>query len=171
MSGYSRTQFGPAWADVDRNHCDTRNDILARDLVSISRWGPCTVTAGILNDPYTGAAIHFRRGIHTSALVQIDHVVPLGNAWATGAQDWSATEREQLANDDLNLLAVDSHNNEQKGDDDAAHWLPPLKSYDCDYVARQIAVKTKYHLTINAPEKSAMTKVLASCSGETVPSK
>lgn len=166
IPAYSRTQFGPAWADVNHNHCDTRNDILARDLTQVKRSGSCTVLSGLLRDPYTGQTIHFTRGVKTSSLVQIDHVVPLGDAWVTGARSWTAAKRESFANDPLNLLAVDAHNNEAKGDHTVAVWKPPATSYDCAYVARQIAVKTKYKLTISPAEHTAMKHVLATCPGE-----
>src|SRR2546430_2310432 len=167
MAAYDRVKdFGPAWADVDKNHCDTRNDILARDLKKIKRSGKCVVVSGTLADPYTGQSIHFTRGVKSSGLVQIDHVIPLGDAWVSGAAHWTAAKREQFANDPLNLLAVDGHNNEAKGDHTAAVWLPPAKSYDCRYVSIQIAVKSKYHLTISPAEKSVMERVLRSCPGE-----
>lgn len=170
ISGYSRAQFGPAWADVNHNHCDTRDDVLARDLKGIKRAGNrCTVLSGVLADPYTGTSIHFTRGIKTSNLVQIDHVVALGNAWVTGAKSWTATKREQFANDPLNLLAVDAHSNEQKGDKSAAQWLPPATSDTCDYVSRQIAVKTKYHLAVTAAEHTTMGRVLHTCAGQELP--
>ena len=87
-TGYTRDQFGPAWSDVDRNGCDTRNDILKRDLKSIvykSPGNPCVILSGVLIDPYSGETINFLRGVATSADVQIDHVVALSNAWQTGA--------------------------------------------------------------------------------------
>jgi hypothetical protein len=165
MSGYSRAQFGPAWSDVDRNGCSTRNDILARQLTSVKlSTDHCTVLSGLLHDPYTGTTIRFVRGRSTSSAVQIDHVIPLGNAWITGARSWSAAKRKQFANDPANLLAVDAHNNESKADKDAADWLPPYKAEDCPYVKQQVAVKTTYHLTVNAAEKAAMAKTLEGCS-------
>lgn len=166
IAGYSRARFGPAWADVDHNHCDTRNDVLARDLTGIRRSGSCIVLSGTLHDPYSGQTIHFTRGVKTSDLVQIDHVVPLGDAWISGAKGWTAAKREQLGNDPLNLLAVDAHNNEAKGDHTAAVWLPPYKAEQCRYVAIQIAVKTKYKLTISPAEHTAMKRVLATCPGQ-----
>lgn len=168
-AGYVRTKFGPPWADVDHNRCDTRNDVLAAQLTHIKRSGRCIVLSGTLKDPYTGQTIRFVRGVRTSDLVQIDHVVALGNAWATGAAHWSATRREQYANDPLNLLAVDGHNNESKGDYSAAQWLPPAKSFDCQYVARQIAVKTKYQLAVTSAERAAMTRTLHTCPGQELP--
>lgn len=165
-TGYSRAQFGPAWSDVDRNGCDTRNDVLKRDLKSIvfkSPNNPCVILSGILIDPYSGETIHFLRGVSTSALVQIDHVVALSNAWQTGAFKLSADARKGFANDSLNLLAVKGSLNSQKGDGDAATWLPPRKSYRCAYVSRQIAVKAKYGLWLTAPEKAAILKILNTC--------
>jgi hypothetical protein len=170
MSGYSRDSFGPAWADVDHNGCDTRDDILHRDLTAIHiAANHCTITTGTLADPYTGKTIHFVRGTGTSTAVQIDHVVALGDAWTTGAAASTSTRREDFANDPLNLLAVNGPSNESKGDRDAASWLPPNRSYDCRYVARQIEVKTKYHLWITTAEHKAMVTVLAGCPNQPLP--
>jgi hypothetical protein len=153
MTGYRRSQFGARWPDVDGNGCDTRNDILRRDLVDV-RVRPsthdCVVASGILHDPYTGDTVTFVRGVRTSALVQIDHVVALGDAWQKGAQQLSQDRRTALANDPLNLLAVGGAVNEAKGDGDAATWLPPLRSARCPYVARQIAVKAAYRLWVTS---------------------
>ena len=171
-TGYARDQFGQRWADVNRNGCDTRNDILKRDLSSVFfkvKTNNCVVLSGILIDPYSGKTINFVRGNITSMAVQIDHVVALSNAWQTGAFKLSIETRTQFANDPLNLLAVDGPLNEQKGDGDAATWLPPLKSFRCKYVARQIAVKAKYGLWVTPPEKSAMKSILAKCPKENLP--
>ncbi|NYJ30892.1 HNH endonuclease family protein [Galbitalea soli] len=163
-TGYDRVgDFGQAWLDVDHNGCDTRNDILGRDLTRIVRQGTCRVLRGDRLDPYTGKVIHFVRGNATSTLVQIDHVVPLSNAWQTGAQAIGMSAREHLANDPLNLLAVDGATNEQKSDSDAASWLPPRRSFWCSYVARQISVKAKYRLWVTTAERDAMRRVLATC--------
>ncbi|GAA4854198.1 DUF1524 domain-containing protein [Luteimicrobium xylanilyticum] len=172
MTGYARDQFGPAWKDVDHNGCDTRNDILARDLDGVTyRAGThdCIVLTGTLPDPYSGRSIAFQRGQTTSTAVQIDHLVALGDAWRTGAQLLSPATRELLANDPLNLLAVDGHLNGQKSDGDAATWLPPSKAYRCRYVARQVAVKQRYHLWVTSAEKSAIARILGTCPGERVP--
>ncbi|MCO6559453.1 MAG: DUF1524 domain-containing protein [Bifidobacterium sp.] len=171
-TGYKRTQFGRAWADVDRNGCDTRNDILGRDLKDKNfkaGTNDCKVMSGTLDDPYTGQTIHFKQGKRTSDKVQIDHVVALSNAWQTGAQKLSAKQREQMANDPYNLLAVDGPANQQKSDGDAATWLPKNKSYRCSYVSRQIGVKHKYDLWVTKAEKATMQRVLASCPTQTVP--
>ncbi|MDI3330280.1 MAG: DUF1524 domain-containing protein [Micrococcus sp.] len=172
-TGYDRSQFGPAWSDTDHNGCDTRNDMLARDLTGEtfrSGTNDCVVTSGVLDDPYTAMEIHFRRGQDTSNDVQIDHVVALSDAWQKGAQQLSADERIAFANDPLNLLAVDGPTNAQKSDSDAASWLPPNKAFRCDFVARQIAVKAEYDLWVTAAEKEAMGRVLTNCPGQALPS-
>jgi hypothetical protein len=163
-TGYNReAQFGDPWQDVDGNRCDTRNDILARDLTDVEREGSCRVLTGRLVSPYTGATVDFVRGEDTSFLVQIDHVVALSNAWQTGAQQLNGAERELLANDPLNLIAVDGSSNSQKGAGDAATWLPKERSFRCQYVARQISVKAAYALWVTPPERDAMLRVLADC--------
>lgn len=171
-TGYDRAAFGTGWLDTDHNGCDTRNDILRRDLRSL-RFGddapPCLVEAGILDDPYSGGTLNFVRGIDTSYLVQIDHVVALSNAWQTGAQYWPAAKRIRFANDPLELLAVDGRLNEQKGAGGAATWLPPNKAYRCAYVARQVAVKAKYGLWVSPPEHDAIARILARCPGQRTP--
>lgn len=167
-TGYERTQFGSGW--LISGGCDTRNIILHRDLKDPVVDEECRVVSGTLNDPYTSKTISFARGPQTSQLVQIDHVVALSNAWQTGAQQLTPVVREQLANDPLNLLAVDGAANQQKSDGDAATWLPPNKSFRCQYVARQIAVKVKYSLWLTSAEKDAIKSVLAGCLSQTIPS-
>lgn len=164
-TGYDRDQFGQAWADVDRNGCDTRNDILKRDLTAVSYTNsvPCKVQSGTLADPYTAMTITFVRGASTSSAVQIDHVVALSDAWQKGAQQLSREQRTALANDPLNLQATDGPTNQQKGDGDAASWLPPNKSFRCEYVARQIAVKAAYKLWVTQAEHDAMAAILGDC--------
>ncbi len=171
-TGYTRDQFGQAWADVDHNGCDTRNDILQRDLTEIvfkAGTHDCVVLSGTLIDKYSGEQINFIRGNVTSLAVQIDHVVALSDAWQKGAFKLSKEVRTAFANDPLNLLAVKGSLNSQKGDGDAATWLPPLKSYRCKYIARQIAVKAKYSIWVTAAEKDAMVRILAKCPDEKVP--
>ena len=165
-TGYTRAQFGQTWADVNRNGCDTRNDILKRDLTNVVfREGTrnCVVESGTLIDPYSGITINFVKGVKSSMEVQIDHLVALSNAWQTGAFKLSLERRTEFANDPENLLAVQGRLNSQKGDGDAATWLPPLKKYRCTYVSKQIAVKAKYGLWVTAPEKAAMKNILAKC--------
>ncbi|WP_350227705.1 GmrSD restriction endonuclease domain-containing protein [Paraoerskovia sediminicola] len=171
-TGYDRDEFGPAWADVDRNGCDTRNDILTRDLTERTYKAgthDCVVLTGVLVDPYGGGTIAFQRGQTTSTAVQIDHVVALSDAWQKGAQQLSADERRELANDPLNLLASDGPLNMSKGDGDTATWLPPNKAFRCTYVARQVAVKQSYDLWVTTAERDAMTRVLTTCPDEPLP--
>lgn len=168
MTGYTRQQFGGVWAG--EGSCNNRDKVLTRDMTHVAyKPNTCEVESGILNDPYTGKTIHFERGVDTSNAVQIDHVVAIGDAWQTGAQQISKASREQMYNDPLELLAVDGPTNEQKGDGDAATWLPPNKSYRCRYVARQIAVKIKYHLWVTPAEHDAMARILNSCPGQPLP--
>lgn len=171
-TGYTRAQFGQTWADVDRNGCDTRNDILKRDLTSVvykAGTRNCVVLSGVIIDPYSSEKIDFLRGNITSMEVQIDHVVALSDAWQKGAQKLSLASRTAFANDPLNLLAVKGRLNSQKGDGDAATWLPPLKSYRCAYVARQVAVKVKYSLWVTTAEKAAIKSILDKCPGQLLP--
>ena len=163
-TGYDRVaKFGEAWLDVDRNGCDTRDDILTRDLSDVTLRSDCRVLSGTLADPYTGTTIAFARGQQTSAQVQIDHVVALLDAWETGAQALSQEARVQLANDPLELLAVDGPTNQAKGARDAATWLPPAVGFRCEYAARQVSVKAKYGLWVKPAEKSALERILAGC--------
>ena len=169
-TGYARDRFGPAWADTDRNGCDTRNDILARDLVDESfRPGTrdCVVVAGRLAEPYTGRVVTFAKA--DASAVQIDHVVSLSNAWQTGAFAWPDGKRLAFANDPLNLLAVDGAANSAKSDGDAATWLPPNKGYRCAMVARQTSVKAKYLLWVTPAERDAIARVLSACPDEPAP--
>ncbi len=171
-TGYNRAQFGQAWADVDRNGCDTRNDMLGRDLEK-KTFKPgtrdCVVLTGVLADPYTATTIDFVRGSATSSAVQIDHVVALSDAWQKGAQQLSIEQRTAFGNDPLNLLAVDGPSNQQKGAGDAATWLPPNRSYRCEYVARQISVKATYKLWVTQAEHDAMARVLGDCADIAAP--
>jgi hypothetical protein len=165
MTGYDRDRFGQAWLDADRNGCDTRNDILGEQLRAVTlESNGCVVAAGSYEDPYTGSRIDYWQG--HGALIDIDHVVSLGNAWATGAFGWPIKKRAAFANDPLNLLPTDAGANRQKGDGDAATWLPPNTAFRCEYVSRQVAVKAKYDLWVTAPEKAAIQRVLAPCDGQ-----
>lgn len=170
LTGYDRAHFGYQDGDLDGDGCDTRNEILRRDLVAVTlRPDGCLVDSGVLADPYSGRTIAFERGVQTSPLVQIDHVVALADAWQKGAQRWDAATSERFGNDPLNLLAVDGPLNQRKGAGDAATWLPPHKAFRCAYVARQVAVKQAYRLWITAAERDAMTRVLTACPDEPLP--
>lgn len=171
-TGYDREQFGQSWRDIDRNGCDQRNDVLARDLADVEfRAGThsCVVQTGELADPYSGDTVPFQRGQDTSADVQIDHVVALSNAWQTGAQQLDIATRERFANDPLNLMATEGAVNQAKGDGDAATWLPPARGFRCAYVARQVAVKAKYRLWVTAAERDAIARVLNACPEQELP--
>ncbi len=169
-TGYDRDEFGSAWKDVDRNGCDQRNDVLKRDLTGEKfRDGTkeCVVISGTLKDRYTGETIEFSK--EKASEIQIDHVVALQNAWVTGAFQWSKDKRTEFANDPLNLLAADGKTNSAKGSGDAATWLPPNKGFRCDYVARQIAVKSKYGAWVTPAEKKAISGILKGCPDQKVP--
>jgi hypothetical protein len=163
MTGYSRAKFGRAWQDVDQNACDTRDDILHRDLkpFTLKPGSDCVVVSGDLDDPYTGKIIHFVRGVSTSSTVQIDHVVALAAAWRTGAAKWRTHRRLVYANDPDVLLAVDGPANNAKSDSDASEWVAP--KYSCRYVAQQLAIKKKYTLWLTQAEHDRMAVVLTSC--------
>ncbi len=172
-TGYEREEFGQAWSDdvtVDFGHngCDTRNDILRRDLdpeslVLKEGTHDCVALSGTLHDPYSGQDIEFQRGAQTSRAVQIDHVVPLADAWQKGAQQWSPEKRRDFANDPRNLLAVDGPLNQQKGAGDAATWLPPNKGFRCEYARRIVEVKAAYEIWVTAAEKDALRQLLNAC--------
>lgn len=164
-TGYARDRFGEAWDDVDRNGCDTRNDVLARDLrdvVFAKSAARCIVSSGTLDDPYTAKRISFARG-ERSADVQIDHVVALSDAWQKGAQHWSAERRRAFANDPANLLAVDGPANQEKGDGDLATWLPPQRTYRCEYAVRVVEVKAGYGLWMTDAEHRRASDLLGQC--------
>ncbi|MGW5076458.1 HNH endonuclease family protein [Rhodococcus sp. NPDC004095] len=170
-SGYDRDLFGQSWTDdVDveggHNGCDTRNDILRRDLTDVAtrdNTRGCKVTSGTLFDEYTGETKAFTSGPSTSPLVQIDHLVSLSNAWQTGAQQLDEATRTALANDPLNLQAVAGAVNQKKGNGDAATWLPPRGAYRCTYVARQVEVKARYGLWVTQAEREAIARTLSNC--------
>ena len=158
-TGYARTEFGNGWGKIQG--CSVRQVILHRDLKDSVMKDECTVQSGVLDDPYTGNVIYFDRS--NSATVQIDHVVALSDAWQKGAQNLSKEKRVELANDPLNLLASDGPANQQKGDADAATWLPKSKAFRCEYVERQVAVKYKYSLWVTDSEEGVMREVLKTC--------
>jgi len=163
-TGYARSEFGNGWATT--SGCDTRNIILHRDLQNPVIDEDCAVVSGTLNDAYTGTVIVFEKG---SSSIQIDHVVALSDAWQTGAQALTRDKRIQLANDPLELIAVQGDANQQKSDGDAATWLPSNTSFRCEYVARQIAIKQKYTLWVKPAEKQAISTVLNACPDQALP--
>ncbi|PID97621.1 MAG: deoxyribonuclease [Actinobacteria bacterium] len=166
IPSYNREVFGQRWEDSDHNGCDTRNDILGRDLsrpVFKAGTRDCVVVSGVLAEPYLGGTVDFVRGEDTSPLIQIDHVVALGDAWRAGAWQWDGQKRTEFANDPRNLLAVDGQANQDKGASRADQWLPPNESFHCDYVSRQIAVKSAWGLSVTRDERDAMILVLDTC--------
>ena len=158
---YDRKKFGLPWADVDHNGCDTRNDILKRDLRERNAKG-CIVLSGKLDDPYTGEKIDFKRGKY-SAKVQIDHIVALKNAWISGAWKWSKNKLLFFANDPLNLIAVDGKANQEKGSQDFYEWKPSNLKVRCSYAKRQIIIKYKYGLSVTSQEKESLMKTISKC--------
>lgn len=168
-SDFRRSEFGEAWSDdVDvefgRNGCNTRDDILRRDLTDlVVRPMTCFAQSGMLADPYTGASIAFVRGPQTSNSVEIDHVVSLADAWYKGARAWDTQRRLDFANDPRNLLAVSPQANFDKAFRDAASWVPPNVAFRCEFAARQVDVKTAYGLWLSAKEKAALSELLGRC--------
>lgn len=167
QQGYERDLFGYRAVDLDRNGCDIRNDILSRDLTNTTIKTGCVVLSGTLDDPYTGQTVAFVRG-DSSAQIHLDHVVSLSNAWSSGASGWDTQTRQQFGNDPLNLLAVVGAANLRKGDSAADQWLPRTE-YQCEYVARQVAVKYVYGLTVTDSEQATMTVVLETCPSQALP--
>ena len=169
-TGYDRGKFGPPWTDnndapLGHNGCDTRDDILRRDLLSVNvePRSNCIVFDGVLHDLYSGTTVQFHRGPGTSSLVQIDHMVALLDAWQTGAFGWDDDKRRNFANDPANLQATIRSLNEQKRDGDAATWLPPNKAYRCMYVSRQVDVKATYGLWVTQSEHDKIAEILTAC--------
>jgi len=162
---YVRDYFGQRWADVDRNGCDTRNDILARDLTDLT-YKPgthdCVVMSGILYDRYTEETIAFVRISEGYQPVQIDHVIPLSVAWSSGSEAWSADKREQFANDPLNLQTTTA--NQEKNDSTPSAWIPATVTAACEYSARYVQVLTTYDLTVAAVDAAALRSTLSGCS-------
>jgi hypothetical protein len=169
---YHRDAFGDTWTDDNpapggHNGCDTRNDILDRDLVdktyvSIKRC-PKAVATGTLYDPYTNATIPFARGAQVGAAVQIDHIVPLALAWDLGARNWTDDMRLRFANDPANLLAVEGQANQDKGDKEPAAWMPPNTAFRCQYAMQFIAVLRGYGLPVDAPSATVLRDAAATC--------
>jgi hypothetical protein len=169
---YRRDAFGESWTDDTtapggRNGCDTRNDILDRDLidktyVAISRC-PTAVATGTLRDPYTNATVAFLRGNQTGASVQIDHLVPLALAWDLGARNWTDEVRVRFANDPANLLAVDGPTNQNKGDKEPSLWMPPNAAFHCQYAMQYIEVLRGYQLPVDAPSAPVLRDAAQTC--------
>lgn len=150
---YDRDLFGAAWIDIDGNSCDTRNDILSRDLTNLAKDGNCKVTSGTLEDDYTGTTIEFVKG---KSKVDIDHVIPLSYAYRQGAAEWSADTREAFANDPANLAASSASANRSKGDKGPSEWMPDNYTFQCEYGMQFASVAVKYDLTITQADYNAI---------------
>jgi len=169
---YRRSLFGDAWDDDNdalggHNGCDTRNDVLNRDLVEITHVSttrcPEAVATGVLHDPYTNATVAFTRGPKIGEAVQIDHIVPLAYAWDMGASAWGYRQRLRFANDPANLLAVAGQGNQDKGDAGPGQWMPPNKSFACQYAIAYISVLRGYALRLDAPSAEVLRRAAATC--------
>jgi hypothetical protein len=161
-TGYERKAFGVGAIDPDRNGCDYRNDTLRRDLLDVELkpgTNDCKVLRGHLLDPYTGKDLAYDVAGGATRAIEIDHVVALSDAWQKGAQQLTQDDRFHFGNDPRNLLAVSATANRQKGDGDAATWLP-RRAFRCEYVTRQITVKAAYRLWVTKAERDAMARVL-----------
>ncbi len=170
-AGYQREAFGTSWTDDSdapgsQNGCDTRNDILTRDVAvsgtAATSSCPNAVAAGVLTSPYTGRPVVFERG-RTSSAVQIDHIVPLAYAWDMGAVQWRPERRAAFANDPSNLVAVDGGSNQQKSDAEPGRWMPPLRSFHCQYAVQFVLVLARYGLPVDAPSRDVLSRALDSC--------
>ena len=157
MAGYSRTKFH-IWASQGGG-CDTRDVVLKRDGKGVQATSDCKITAGTWVSPYNGKS-------YTKPLdLDIDHLVPLGNAWISGAKDWTDDQRKAFANDLTRpqLIAVDLTDNRAKGDQDPSQWKPPSHDYWCSYAEDWITVKAYWKLTVTSAEKSALEDMLGTC--------
>lgn len=160
--GYERDEYGYGWLDLDSDGCNTREEVLARDMRREVRPDGCNVEHGILADPYTGQELTFDEDTDASA-VQIDHVIPLARSWETGASAWSDDQREQFANDPLNLIAADGPTNASKGDQGAGEWQPPNRGAWCMYAVRYVRVADRYQLQVTSGDVSALRAMLGTC--------
>ncbi|GGU46587.1 hypothetical protein GCM10007979_52110 [Nocardioides albus] len=167
-AAYVRSSFGGAWADTDGNGCNQRDDVLLRDAVEVRTrpQGRCDhdVLAGTWVDPYTGRRLTFAdlKQPDQAQAIQIDHVVPLAEAWRSGASAWSEDRRRAFSNDLGNLLAVDGPSNMSKSDDDPAGWRP-RKGFQCAYATRWIETKTRWSLAVDDSERRALGEMLNYC--------
>lgn len=170
MPAYDRDAFGPAWRDVDGNGCNQRDDVLLRDavpgtaVVQVQRSCLHDVIAGTWMDPYSGTRLEFDdlKDQRQAQAIQIDHVVPLAEAWVSGAHAWSAERRSRFANDLPSLVAADGPTNASKGSQDPAGWRPKA-AFQCAYATRWIDVKQRWDLAVDANEARALMAMLDTC--------
>lgn len=162
--GYVRTKFGDGWVDVG-NGCDVRDDVLMRDARIYYLGSDCALS-GTWVSPYDGVVVH------DPGELQIDHLVPLAEAWQSGAWRWTRHRRVAYYNDlgyRGSLKAVTIHENESKGDQEPTTWLPARQRYRCHYTALWVAVKWRWHLTVNAGERAFLRWYLRGCGWPRVP--
>ncbi|WP_372504826.1 HNH endonuclease family protein [Streptomyces lavenduligriseus] len=159
-TGYERTKF-KHWVDADKDGCTTRAEVLKAEAVIAPEQGArCALSGGEWYSPYDDRYITGPSGL------DIDHLVPLAEAWDSGASAWSSAERQSYANDlgDARaLIAVSAASNRSKADQDPATWLPPAAGYRCQYVTDWVADKTRWGLSIDSGEEAALSKILSHC--------
>ncbi|CAM3715964.1 HNH endonuclease family protein [Kibdelosporangium persicum] len=157
MSGYSRDRFSH-WAG-NGDSCDTREIVLQRQGAQVQRDAQCRAVSGKWVSPYDGVELT------KAADIDIDHMVPLAEAWRSGASTWTDEKRKQFANDLGNpqLFAVTAAANRSKGDQDPGTWKPPVRAYWCTYAKNYVAVKAFYQLTVDTKERDALATMLATC--------
>ncbi|NGO13160.1 HNH endonuclease [Streptomyces sp. HC44] len=156
-TGYNRDLF-PHWI-TQSGACNTRETVLKRDGTNVVQDSSCAATSGRWYSVYDGAT-------WTAASdVDIDHLVPLAEAWDSGADGWTTSRRQSFANDLTRpqLIAVTDNVNQSKGDQDPAEWMPSISSYACTYVRAWVQVKYYYDLSVDSAEKSKLTSVLNGC--------
>ncbi len=162
---YRRASFGGGWTSGYGDGCNTRNEVLKRDLLAVVMMPgrACTVQSGVLDDPYSGRQIAFQFGPQTSDDVQIDHVVPLAVAWRSGAWLWTDDQREAFANDMRDLLAVDGPTNDRKSDKTPSAWMPPDQAEWCGYGRIYSSALLRYGLAVSSPDRQALQQALTTC--------
>jgi hypothetical protein len=164
-AGYERSKFRH-WIDADRDGCNTRVEVLLQEAVTAPTVGPrCALTGGSWYSPYDDQYFDSARRL------DVDHLVPLAEAWDSGASAWTAKERETYANDlddPRALIAVSAASNRSKADQDPSTWMPPSAGYACRYATDWVADKTRYRLAVDPAESAALTETLARCPDEPV---
>ncbi|MEU4800467.1 HNH endonuclease family protein [Streptomyces sp. NPDC023327] len=163
--GYQRSKF-QHWSDEDRDGCNTREEVLIAESRTAPTIGPgCKITGGQWYSYYDGETLTQPRGL------DIDHMVPLAEAWDSGASTWSAGRRKAYANDlgdERSLVAVTARSNRSKADQDPSEWQPPLADARCTYTAHWVATKLRWRLTVDTAERKALRELAAGCGQETV---
>jgi len=159
-TGYDRDLFR-LWVDADGDGCSTRNEVLVQEAEEAPSVGSgCALTGGRWYSYYDGASQT------APADLDIDHMVPLAEAWDSGARSWASATREAYANDlgdYRTVVAVTDSVNQTKSDQDPAEWLPAQQQ--CRYLREWVAVKHRWSLSIDSAEKSALTSLASGCSG------